>query len=101
MSGEKLICSLRIFWLSENIYQLQKNVGSSGWLAANRTTRGRDDMNPVEFDGIRIAVFDRPIGDRNCRVIHAGRGKHDGETFLIVSEDGDRVILSERLLRSI
>ncbi len=58
-------------------------------------------MNPVEFDGIRIAVLDRPIGDQNCRVIHAGRGEHDGETFLIVSEDGDRVILSERLLRSI
>ncbi len=58
-------------------------------------------MNPVEFDGVRIAILDRPIGDSDCEVSHFGMGEYDGEVFSIISDNGRKLVLSEDALQAV
>ncbi|MEM7147555.1 MAG: hypothetical protein AAF591_20735 [Verrucomicrobiota bacterium] len=57
-------------------------------------------MNPVEFDGIRIVVLDRPIHDSDVQAICAGTGTYDGEVFTVASDDGDTTRLNDEILQA-
>ena len=55
----------------------------------------------MEFDGVNVIVLDRPIWESDVKVICAGVGSYDGETYSVLSVDGDSIALDDAVLDAV